>query len=433
MVVDGTAVAGCWPRKALGECLNLIRNGLSRTQNKESKGLPVSRIETISRDKIDPAKVGYLDNLTEAEVAEYSLLPGDVLFSHINSEPQLGRTALYQGEPPVLIHGMNLLVLRASDALDASFLHFQCAHLRETAAFVALAGRAVGQSSINQGRLKTLEISLPPKKEQRRIAALLSTVQRAVEHQEKLIALTAELKNALMWKLFTEGTRGEPRKKTEIGLIPDSWRSTQLGELLSKTQYGLSLRAGESGTFPVLRMTNQVDGRIVPNELKYVNLGPKDAAAFRCAPGDILFNRTNSFDLVGRTAIFDLKGDYVFASYLIRLQTNVTRMLPLFLNHYLNWEATQARLKSIASRAVSQSNISATRLKGFQVPQPSLSEQAEIVEHVNLCDAKREQHRRKLRATHDLFRTLLHDLMTAQLRVDQVDMSELEALGIKVD
>lgn len=121
----------CWPSSELGQCLSVIRNGLSKKQNKEASGLPVSRIETISKDEVDPKKVGYLSGLGDAEIEKYRLKIGDILFSHINSEPQLGRTAVYYGKPELLIHGMNLLLLRVNGRLNSSFLHFLCTYLRQ--------------------------------------------------------------------------------------------------------------------------------------------------------------------------------------------------------------------------------------------------------------------------------------------------------------
>ncbi len=88
-----------------------------------------------------------------------------------------------------------------------------------------------GSASIRQRSIE-FAIPLPPLDEQRQIAAVLSAVQRAIERQERLIALTAELKKALMHKLFTEGTRGEPLKQTEIGPVPESWETVRLADLL---------------------------------------------------------------------------------------------------------------------------------------------------------------------------------------------------------
>lgn len=138
----------------------------------------------------------------------------------------------------------------------------------------------------------------------------------------------------------------------------------------------------------MLRMTSQINGRMVDNDLQHVQISDENFAKLKVEQGDILFNRTNSSDLDGRIAIFDLPGDFVFASYLIRLQTDGERLNPYFLNHYLNWDETQMRLKGIATRAVSQSNISAPRLKGFLVPIPPIEAQREITSILDLVDWK---------------------------------------------
>jgi len=157
-------------------------------------------------------------------------------------------------------------------------------------------------------------------------------------------------------------------------------------------------------------------------KMQFIDLNEKNFENYRLKRKDILFNRTNSLELVGRTAIFDIEGDYVFASYLIRLNTNNERLDAFFLNHYLNWEDTQRRLKTIALRAVSQSNINATRLRSFQIPVPPLKEQAEIVLHVNTIINKIEIHQRKKQILEELFRALLNQLMTGQTRVNEIDL-----------
>ena len=270
--------------------------------------------------------------------------------------------------------------------------------------------------------LKERSLPRPPLPEQKKIAHVLSTVQRAIEAQERIIQTTTELKKTLMHKLFTEGLRNEPQKQTEIGLVPESWEVSLLGNSLSVAQYGLSVKGTTKGDYPILRMTNQVDGQIIGNNLQFVKIGEADFKKFKVEKGDILFNRTNSLDLVGRTAIHDIEGNYVFASYLIRLRTDRKKLNPFFLNLYFNRDETQSRLKSIATRAVSQSNISATKLKGFPIPLPSTKEQTKIVTQTEAIEIKLLLHRRKLESLQHLFRTLLHELMTAKIRVDELEI-----------
>jgi len=226
-------------------------------------------------------------------------------------------------------------------------------------------------------------------------------------------------------KTFPDPGLMNASKETEIGRLPSSWEVGPLGNYLSEAQYGISVKGGEAGNCPILRMGNQINGRISVVNLQFAEISELDLAKFRIHRGDILFNRTNSLDLVGRTAIFDLDGDYVFASYLIRLRTIDTVLDSFYLNLYLNAEATQRRLKSIASRAVSQSNISATRLRGFVVPVPPLSEQRHIAVILGLVQRAIEQQERLITLTTELKKTLLHKLFTEGLRGEPLKQTEI--------
>jgi type I restriction enzyme S subunit len=298
--------------------------------------------------------------------------------------------------------------------LDAEYLRYHLMFLRNDLLSQRYGG---AQPNISQQIIRNQTVAYPPLSEQKSIAHTLLTVQRAIAAQERIIQTTTELKKALMQKLFTEGLRGEPQKETEIGLVPESWEVVQLGELLDTAQYGISVKGNPSGNCAILRMTNQVDGKIVGEKLQFTEISEGEIQRFRVHRGDILFNRTNSLDLVGRTAIFDVEGEYVFASYLIRLRTKERKLNPFFLNCYFNTDETQARLKSIATRAVSQSNISATRLKGFLIPNPSIDEQKQIVSTGISIDQKLAAHRSKLEQLKNIFRTLLRELMTAKIHV----------------
>jgi len=170
-------------------------------------------------------------------------------------------------------------------------------------------------------------------------------------------------------------------------------------------------------------MNNLQDGKVVianiQGGLQYVELDDKTVTKFRLAAGDLLFNRTNSFELVGKTSLFELRGDFVFASYIVRLQLDSKRLDPRFANYCLNMPATQARLKFLASRGVSQSNINATKLKGFEIPLPPLPEQREIVAQLSAVDAKLAAEESRRSALVALFQSLLHYQMTGQVRLPE--------------
>lgn len=347
----------------------------------------------------------------------------DVLFATVR--PTLKRIALVPAELDGAIASTGYCVLRCDKTkAEPGFLYSFLLTDHFNARMAGLE-RGASYPAVRDSDVTASWFPLPQLPEQKKIAHILSTVQRAIEAQERIIQTTTELKKALMHKLFTEGLRNEPQIQTEIGPVPESWEVMELGELLTIAQYGMSVKGNPAGNRPILRMTNQVDGQIVGRNLQYVEISDGEFEKFRVERGDILFNRTNSLDLVGRTAIFDIEGEFVFASYLIRLRTDEKKLNPFFLNCYFNTDEIQARLKSIATRAVSQSNISATRLRGFPVPKPRLDEQNDIVTHATTLDRKLAVHRSKLEQLQDLFRTLLHELMTAKIRVDALTFSAI--------
>ena len=399
-----------WKRTALGELSKTTSGG---TPSRKRKDYYDGTIPWVKSGELND---GYIEN-TDEHISELGLKnssaklfsPGTLLIALYGAT--VGKTSILRTSAAT---NQAVCGITPSAILDTEYLRYHLVFLRPK-----LLGYRYGgaQPNISQQIIRNLEVDYPPLSEQKKIAHILSTVQRTIEAQERLIQIITELKKALMQKLFTEGLRNEPQKQTEIGPIPESWEVVPLGELLSTAQYGTSMKGSLEGNCPILRMTNQIDGRIVTKNLQFVKINTSDLLKFKVERGDILFNRTNSLELVGRTAIHDINGDYVFSSYLIRLRTDETKTDPFFLNLDFNRNETQMRLKSIATRAVSQSNISANRLKGFPVPVPSLAEQGEIVSCASAFDTKLRIHITKLSALQDLFRTLLHNLMTAKTQV----------------
>ncbi len=426
MVGDGYTVPSCWPSSELGDCLSVIRNGLSKKQNKIGIGLPVSRIETISGDVVDPDKVGYLSELSHDEIERYRLKVGDILFSHINSELQLGRTAIYQGTPDVLIHGMNLLLLRVNSHLDGAFLHLLCTYLRARGVFIALAGRAVGQSSINHGKLKTLEVPVPPLPEQRKIAAVLGLVQRAIEQQERLVALTTELKKTLLHRLFTEGLCGEPQKQTEIGPVPESWEVVTLDSLFD-IKHGYAFEGKfftAQGRYVLLtpgHFFEEGGFRDQKDKTKYyVGNIPR---SYVLAKGNLLVAMTEQkAGLLGSAIIVPENEKYLHNQRLGLIQNlDMQRLDKLFLFYFFNTVTFRQQI-FLTSSGSKVRHTSPGKIRQQSIALPALDEQTDIAQLLSGVDAKLDVTKRKHQSITDLFRTLLHQLMTAEIRVQDLDL-----------
>ena len=174
---------------AISEIAVLLRNGKSVRQFAEVNGLPITRIETIADGTINPAKVGFAD-LRESDCADWLLQDGDILISHINSTKHLGKCAIYEGDPPALIHGMNLLALRVDpDVAAPRYVYWMLSSTGFRRKLPRITKDSVNQSSFNISSFKKLQIPLPPLDEQKRIAEIL----------DKADALRAKCRAALAY------------------------------------------------------------------------------------------------------------------------------------------------------------------------------------------------------------------------------------------
>ena len=400
-------LATCWETVYLGDVLGYIGNGLTNKQNKVKDGYPVTRIETISDDYINTKKVGYVDALLTEKVEKYRLRYGDILISHINSDPQLGRSVIYKGMPELLLHGMNLLRMRADpEKLDPFFLDYIFRFYRNRGVFISIASRAVGQSSINQRRMTALTIPLPPLPEQRAIASVLGAIQEAKFARQKEIALERERKAALMEYLFSHGTKGEPRKQTEIGEIPESWKLVRLGSVAEITM-GQSPKGDTYNTDgigePLINGPAEF-GSKHPIPVQWTNKPTK-----LCKDGDVLFCvRGNT---TGRMNIADQRYCIGRGIAAIREKTQISDTL--YIRHLLEYERSSLYRIAIGGGSTFP-NISTVHLKNYPVALPPLPEQCAIAYVWEAIDNRTAALEREVKHLDELFHAMLEDLMTGQ-------------------
>lgn len=158
-----------------------------------------------------------------------------------------------------------------------------------------------------------------------------------------------------------------------------SRQEVPIGVYVARSQYGLNSVSARDGNIPIIGMKDMAAGKVTAEAWARTHIDESQLPAYLLQQGDILLNRTNSADLVGKVSLWDREEDAVFASYLVRFQFDTTRALPEFVNHYLNWQDSQQRLKQISTRGVSQANINPTTFqKHFLVSWPPLAEQRRI-------------------------------------------------------
>jgi type I restriction enzyme M protein len=254
-------------------------------------------------------------------------------------------------ETPFAQGADGIKILRTFDTLDPRFLYY------------VLRTKPLESNGYQRhfSKLKEHEIPLPPLEVQKKIVAEIEGYQKVINGARIVL----------------------DNYRPHIPIHPD-WPMVELGKVCEKIQYGLSvpLNIKRSG-FKTFRMNELVEGRCVDRgDMKCAEISPDEFEKYRLTRGDILFNRTNSFEHVGRTGIFDLQGDYCFASYLIRLTIADGKTDPFFVNAFMNSDSFQQGIKQFATRAIGQSNINAKSLADYPIPLPPLTTQQALVAEI---------------------------------------------------
>lgn len=318
----------------------------------------------------------------------------DILLERSGGGPgqPVGRVGFVTADMPS--HGFsNFLHLLRPDPMeiDPRFLAWVLYRVNRTGRIVRLEQQTTQMRNLHFRDYLTMPLPVPPPDEQAAIARILDTVDTALERTRAAIERARTVKRSLVQRVFSEGARGEKTKKTVIGVLPNSWEVVPVNSVVSTFQYGLSVPMQTKGELPILRMGNIQDGEVLLSELKFVSLPGNDVAPYRLERGNVLFNRTNSQEWVGKVGIYRHDTPAVFASYLIRLLTDSMKVDSYYLGHVLGSYPSQCRIKRYATPGVQQVNINATNLGKVLIPLPvgsrALEEQREIAALLEAANA----------------------------------------------
>lgn len=311
--------------------------------------------------------------------------------------------------------GRGLAAIKASKA-DLFFLYFNLIYQE---AFIASLGTGSTFKAINKSQLENVIIPNIPLLEQRKIAHVLSTVKKAIEQQDNLIRTTTELKKALMQKLFTKGTRGEPQKETEIGLMPESWEVMRIEKLIMNT------KIRDPGKEPEIDFI-YVDVSSVSNEFfrientsKILDKEAPSRARKLIQEGDVIFATVRpTLKRIAKISQ-DYHNQICSTGYCV-LKPDPDKLIQEYLYQYLQTDFFIERIEKL-QRGASYPAVRDTDVKGMYIPLPKLSEQKEIGRTLNILDQRNNVLISKKQTLTALFKTLLHELMTGQRRVHELE------------
>jgi len=365
----------------LGECFSVIRNGASIRQTDGAGGFPITRIETIADKTINREKFGYAGIYDLAQYRDYILQDGDILMSHINSEKHLGKVALYsKRDDEQIIHGMNLLMLRAD---TQKVIPEYAKYYFESQKFLRQIGRitkkSVNQASFTVTALKELEIPLASIIVQRDISEKLKKVDWLGSLRKQQLAKLDELVKARFVEMF--GT---------FPANPFRWSIGKIQDVVSDVRYGSSRPAVEGGKYPYLRMNNiTYSGELDLRDTKRIDIPDSELDKCTVRRGDVLFNRTNSKELVGKTCVYNRDELMVLAGFVIRVRIN-ERIRPEVLSAFLNMDFSKRMLIGMCKTAIGQANINAKELQNIDLYIPPIELQDQFVTLKNKIDQQKQ-------------------------------------------
>ena len=351
------------------EVANQVR-GVSYKPDDLHDSLNDSSVILLRANNIDDGKINFDDvvYVDKSKVSkEQYLKRGDILVCASSGSKQLvGKAASVDFETECTF-GAFCKVVRPQEEF-ARYLgkYFQSNTYRSKISAVAIGANI---NNIRNEHIDTLDLRVYDEAKNEEIVHVISCVQSIIEHRKQEIKKLDELIKARFVEMF-----GDPIKN------PKGWEVVTIGDVVTEVRYGTSKPAVEGGKYPYLRMNNlTVDGHLDLNDLKYIDISDDEIEKCVVRKGDVLFNRTNSIELVGKTAVFDLSEDMVIAGYIIRVRLN-ERLLPEILSQYMNLEALKDILRSMAKGAVNQANINAQELQNIKVYVPDMELQKQFIE-----------------------------------------------------
>lgn len=373
-----------WPQKKLFEIAQVMmgQSPPGETYNARGEGLPFFQGKAEFGDVYPTPGKWCSEPLKIAE-------PGDILLS---VRAPVGPTNIVHVKSCI---GRGLAAIRANQGLilPSLLLYFFKAYEQSIAQLgVGSTFNAIGKDDIGN-----LEIPVPPLSHQEQIVGILNESDHLRRLRAEAVRRTADLVPAFYYEMF-----GDPATN------PKGWPISRAGDLMICCDYGSSERPNdESKGTPIIRMNNVTsDGNLDISDLKYVQTDHLDK--YRLQAGDVLFNRTNSRELVGKTGLWDGRFEAVPASYFIRVRFDSQKEHPQHFTTFMNLPLMKRRLFEMARSAIGQANINMKELQSIEIPVPPITLQiafAALVVEIRAFEAAQTASRRRL---DDLFQSLLH-------------------------
>lgn len=396
-----------WEKAPLGSRLLRIETGRSPSLTDTPAGpghWGVLKVSAVNAEGFRPRENKAVDDPALID-ERFEIHPGDLLFSRANTPELVGAACIATpSQERLMLSDKTLRLVVDQKLAEAKFIRIALSSpaVRKQIA-ISASGSSLSMQNISQTAVEALQVRWPSLKEQRRIVGVLEALG---ERERAIGAAIAKLRTVRRGALMSLMPSVVEPASTE-GFV-----RSPLKEWVPMVEYGVSTAlSNEPVGTPVLRMNNLSIGRIGVDDLRYL---PGAAPAhLKLRHGDVLFNRTNSIDHVGKSALWrDELPDATFASYLVRLVPDSRKLLPEYLVEWLHHPMVRQRVRAIATVAVQQVNVNPTRLRELDIDVPvDLGVQRRVVDTLASFDTCIEEHRREQMKLREMRGGLVDDLL----------------------
>lgn len=421
-----------WENATLGSISKTVTSG-SRdwAQYYSDSGSKFIRMTNLPRDgihlKLESMK--YVDvKSNSADGKRTSLQHNDILISITAELGKIGWIPENLGDSYINQH--TALVRLNSIGVESKFIAYQLSSERMNR-IINLGNDSGAKAGLNLPSIKSFPVLCPPLPEQKKIAAILSSVDEVIEKTQAQINKLKDLKTGMMQELLSprEGqaanihiTQGGSKnglhhsefKDSPLGRIPVDWEVRKFGDITLEHKQGFYSKDKYTadGTY-LIRITDMQNPYISFTEMPKMIISDKDKEAYKVLNGDFLFARSGA---IGRYGIFDSSNEAVFASYLIRFRFNLEKALNEFVGFWYESDVCQKQLGTI-TQGSSNININALNIKELKIPIPSINEQQKITQAILSVVRKTTVFQRKLNTLKNTKKALMQDLLTGKVRV----------------
>ena len=284
---------------------------------------------------------------------------------------------------------------KENDKVLPEYLYY---FLRSKKAQFVKDGVGGAQPNISAGYLKNVTMELRTKTEQTEIVAALDKVQKIIRNRNQQLSALDNLIKARFVEMF--------------GAFPENpmgWKTGTIRDVVSDVRYGSSRPAVDGGRYPYLRMNNiTYGGELDLTDTKRIDVPENELEKCSVHRGDVLFNRTNSKELVGKTCVYNRDEMMILAGFVIRVRLN-DQMLPEFLSAFLNTDFSKTMLIGMCKTAIGQANINAQEMQGIRIYIPPINRQEDFVRLKTQVDKSKVVIQKSLEKSQLLFDSLMQE------------------------